>query len=122
MVCHDATFPILEQIAVGAGRQRLEQMLVVVIDAGDDETRAGRRQFHIADQLDARAIGQAEIDQGQPQAAAARIVFRPCPGLAQTGGSDDIEARKGRLQKAGQTVAIGRLVLDHETEALFINH
>ena len=55
---------VLQHVAEGAGLQRREQVVVVVVDRDDDRLRLGLRLAQRGDDVDARAVGQAEVDQG----------------------------------------------------------
>ena len=59
---------LLEQVAEGAGLQRGEQVVVVVVDGDHHRLRLGLRFAQRGDHVDARAVGQAQVDQRQIEA------------------------------------------------------
>ena len=53
-----------EEVAEGTGLERREEMIVVVVDRDHDRLRLGLRLAQRGDDVDARSVGQAEVDQG----------------------------------------------------------
>ena len=63
---------VLQQVAEGAGLQRREEVIVVVVDRHHHRLGVGLRLAQRGDGVDARAVGQAEVDQGDVDVASWR--------------------------------------------------
>ena len=55
---------VLQDVAEGARLERGEEVIVVVMDGDDDRLRLRLRFAQRDDDVDARSVGQAEVDQG----------------------------------------------------------
>jgi hypothetical protein len=55
----------LQDVAEGAGLQRREQVFVVVVDRHHHRLRVGLHVAQLGDHVDARPVGQAQVDQRQ---------------------------------------------------------
>ena len=94
----------LEEVALGAGRQRGDDMGVFADDRGDHADRFGTHEAQTAQYFQTRSVRKAEIDQGQIVVGTSR---RGDAG-PHVCGFDDAAIGKGLADDLGEPAAASR--------------
>ena len=113
---------ILEKITLCPCGDCFEQVTLVVIDGGDDRQDGWIFFGHFANEIDARSIGKAEIDQCDVTASVSgglseRLRADPFKGGPPGGGLRYVDAVERLGQHPDQPGARIGLIFDYETQA-----